>query len=56
METKKLFDTAKKKEKAVLVALATSKQPLYKTQEYLDELALLAETSGVETMHQFVQK
>jgi GTP-binding protein HflX len=53
---KKLYNTAKRKETAVLVALASSKQPLLRTQEYLDELAFLAETSGVETLHTFIQK
>jgi GTP-binding protein HflX len=53
---KKLYDTAKRKETAVLVALASSKQSLARTQEYLDELAFLAETSGVNTLHTFVQK
>jgi GTP-binding protein HflX len=53
---KKLYDTAEKKETAILIALASSKQPLQRTQEYLDELAFLAETSGVETLHMFIQK
>jgi GTP-binding protein HflX len=53
---KKLHNTAKRRETAVLVALASSKQPLLRTQEYLDELAFLAETSGVETLHMFIQK
>jgi GTPase len=52
----KLYDTAKKKETAILIALASSRQPLHQTQEYLDELAFLAETSGVETLHTFIQK
>jgi GTPase len=50
------FETAKKQETAVLVALITQKQPLEKTQEYLNELAFLAETSGVKTLHFFLQK
>jgi GTP-binding protein HflX len=53
---KKLHNTAKRRETAVLVALASSKQPLLRTQEYLDELAFLAETSGVDTLHMFIQK
>lgn len=53
---KKLYDTAKKQETAILIALASSKQPMQRTQEYLDELAFLAETSGVETLHMFIQK
>lgn len=43
-------------ETAVLVALITQKQPTEKTEEYLEELAFLAETSGVKTVHQFVQR
>lgn len=43
-------------ETAVLVALITQKQPAEKTEEYLEELAFLAETSGVKTVHQFVQR
>jgi len=50
------FETAKKQETAVLVALITQKQPLEKAQEYLNELAFLAETSGVKTLHFFLQK
>jgi len=50
------FETAKKQETAVLVALVTQKQPLEKAQEYLDELAFLAETSGVKTLHFFLQR
>jgi GTP-binding protein HflX len=52
----KLHTTAKRKETAVLVALASSKQSLPTTQEYLEELAFLAQTAGVETLHTFVQK
>ncbi|QHT68093.1 GTPase HflX [Rhodocytophaga rosea] len=54
--TQKLHTTDKKQETAVLVALATSKQSIEKTKEYLDELAFLAETSGVKTLHRFTQK
>lgn len=50
------FETAKKQETAVLVALITQKQTSEKAQEYLDELAFLAETSGVKTLHQFTQR
>jgi GTP-binding protein HflX len=50
------FETAKKQETAVLVALVTQKQPLEKAQEYLDELAFLAETSGVKTLQFFLQR
>lgn len=40
----------------MLVAVTTQKQPAEKTQEYLDELAFLAETSGVKTLQTFTQK
>ncbi|MDF9799797.1 GTP-binding protein HflX [Catalinimonas alkaloidigena] len=50
------FSTAKKKEKAVLVALINQSQPEYKVEEYLDELAFLAETSGAITKKKFTQK
>jgi len=51
-----MIDTHKQPETAVLVALVTQKQSAEKTQEYLDELAFLAETSGVRTVKSFVQK
>ena len=44
------------KSKAVLVALANKAQPIEKTQEYLDELAFLADTAGIETVHRFIQR
>ncbi|WP_338874941.1 GTPase HflX [Spirosoma sp. SC4-14] len=43
-------------ETAVLVALVTQKQTADQTKEYLDELAFLAETSGVQTIKTFTQK
>ena len=55
-DIQKLNYTDKKQETAVLVALTTPKQPLQKTKEYLDELAFLAETSGVKTLQRFTQK
>jgi GTP-binding protein HflX len=55
-KTKKLFETAKKQETAVLVAVATQKQNAEKTQEYLNELAFLTETSGAKTIQTFIQK
>jgi len=45
-----------KKSRAVLVALISQKQPIEKTMEYLDELAFLAETSGIETTKKFTQR
>lgn len=43
-------------ERAVLVALITRSQNERKTQEYLDELAFLAETAGAETIRRFTQR
>ena len=48
--------TAVKKETAVLVALITQHQPEQKVNEYLDELAFLAETSGAITLKRFTQR
>jgi GTP-binding protein HflX len=50
------FSTKKRKETAVLVALISQGQPAYKADEYLDELAFLAETSGAITKKKFTQK
>lgn len=43
-------------EKAVLVGLVTQQQDERKTNEYLDELAFLAETAGAEVAKRFTQK
>lgn len=51
-----MIETHKQPETAVLVALITQKQTAEQTREYLDELAFLAETSGVETKKTFTQK
>lgn len=51
-----MIETHKQPETAVLVALVTQKQSAEKTKEYLDELAFLAETSGIITQKTFVQK
>jgi len=51
-----LHSTAIKKETAVLVAVTQGKQRDDQTQEYLHELAFLAETLGVETLRFFTQK
>lgn len=48
--------TEKPQETAVLVALITPRQSAEKTQEYLDELAFLAETSGVRTVYTITQR
>jgi len=47
--------TEKKQETAVLVAVSRQKQSVSQTQEYLDELAFLVSTLGVETTHTFTQ-
>jgi GTP-binding protein HflX len=52
----KTFSTAPVPEKAVLVALTTGRQSTEQTEEYLDELAFLAQTSGAETIGTFTQK
>ena len=43
-------------EKTILVGLITQAQNEQKTQEYLDELAFLAETAGAEVVKSFTQK
>ncbi|MEM1135521.1 MAG: GTPase HflX [Bacteroidota bacterium] len=53
---KEFYYTEQKQAKAILVALATDSQPLEKTEEYLAELAFLAETLGVETVKTFKQR
>lgn len=45
-----------KEEKAVLVGVVTKEQTETQVQEYLDELAFLAETAGAVTVKRFVQK
>ncbi len=49
-------EVKEKVSKAVLVALINQKQSVEKTDEYLDELAFLAETSGIETAKKFTQR
>ena len=51
-----MIDNQKIPETAVLVAVTTQKQTSAQTQEYLSELAFLAETSGVITHKTFTQK
>ena len=53
---KEFYYTEEKQATAVLVALATDNQSVEKTNEYLDELAFLAETLGVKTIKTFRQK
>lgn len=45
-----------KEPKAVLVAVSLKSQPEDRTEEYLDELAFLAETMGIRTVQRFVQR
>lgn len=45
-----------KEERAVLVGLIQKEQTDAQVQEYMDELAFLAETAGLETTKRFVQK
>ncbi len=56
MIEKKLHSTATKEETAILVALIRQGQQVEKVEEYLDELAFLASTSGIKTLHSFTQR
>ncbi|MDR1950775.1 MAG: GTPase HflX [Bacteroidales bacterium] len=51
-----MISTEKIPENAVLVGIATQNQSLEKELEYLDELAFLADTAGVEVKKIFTQK
>jgi len=48
--------TQKVPETAILVALVTRDQGIEQANEYLDELAFLAETAGAQTSRKFIQK
>lgn len=48
--------TLRKKETAILVGLITPLQPQHKAEEYLAELAFLAETAGAESVKYFYQR
>lgn len=50
------YETATEEETAVLVAVPDKRQADARTQEYLDELAFLAETAGVTVTRRFVQR
>lgn len=52
----KYFDTAKPQETAVIVAVYNNQQDALTTQAYLDELAFLSATLGVEVKKSFTQK
>ncbi|GHA66712.1 GTPase HflX [Pontibacter akesuensis] len=56
MAKQQFYDTSKPQETAVLVAVPGYKQTEEQTQEYLDELAFLAETAGAQTLQRFTQK
>ena len=51
-----MISTEKKQIRAILVGLITPTQPEERTTEYLDELAFLADTNDIETVHRFTQK
>ncbi len=53
---KEFVQTEAKTETAILVALVTKTQDERKTNEYLDELAFLAETAGAVTVKRFTQR
>ncbi|GAB3232704.1 GTPase HflX [Hymenobacter seoulensis] len=50
------YETAPEEETAVLVAVPDKRQADARTQEYLDELAFLAETAGATVTKRFVQR
>ena len=50
------YSTHKQPEKVVLIGLITKNQSERESKEYLEELALLAETAGAVTLKTFVQK
>ena len=51
----KLVDTAKRQETCVLVGIITQQQSRALLEEYLDELAFLAETAHALTLKRFSQ-
>ena len=56
IDMQETFNKIKKEEKAVLVGLVHKDQTEPQVQEYLDELAFLAETAGAVTVKRFTQK
>lgn len=52
----KFYDTRPKQETAVLVGIDYKQSPKGQTEEYLDELAFLAETAGAITLKKFTQR
>ncbi|WP_395617747.1 GTPase HflX [Aquirufa sp.] len=55
MKNNVVHNTDEEQETAVLVAVTSQKQNAEQTAEYLAELAFLASTSGVVTLHSFTQ-
>lgn len=53
---KKIYETAKPQERAVLVGVVTPSMKIEKSQEYIDELAFLAQTAGAVVEKQFLQR
>ncbi|MFL5753450.1 MAG: GTPase HflX [Bacteroidia bacterium] len=53
---KQLHDTANQQKTAVLIGVINKRQPEELAKEYLDELSFLAETYGVKTLRNFIQK
>ena len=56
MIEKKLYETAKPQERAILVAVAPKQQDERLTQDYLDELDFLSTTARAVVLKRFVQK
>lgn len=51
-----MFETAKIKERVVLIGLITRGQDENRSKEYLDELEFLVDTAGADTLKRFVQR
>lgn len=51
-----MHNTKEIQETAVLIGVITKDQSREQSEEYLNELAFLAETAGAKTLHKFVQK
>lgn len=56
IEKKKYHSTHVEPEKAILVGLVTARQSSEKLEEYMEELAFLAETAGANAVKRFSQK
>lgn len=53
---KQLIETTKRPEKVVLIGVTTGKEEEDRVDEYLEELAFLADTAGASTVGRFIQK